>query len=244
LRLFFKYDRKLNTILFRAAWGALSQTLGLEKRELAAIFTVQTAGEALNYHPHLHGLLADGYWRDGVFIKFAEVDLKAIEEAFAERVLAQLHKQELISDDDVAQILSQDHSGFGGWLGDPFHDEESEQFVARYIERSPLSLEKLSIQDDIVTYTTKDGTAHEFDALEFLAQLSCHIPKTYESITRYYGRYSCRRRGERAKLSAPPEDETESDYRREFRASSWAACILLRTRLRRTSKANPLACPP
>jgi hypothetical protein len=55
-------------------------------------------------------------------------------------------------------------------------------------------LEKLSIQDDIVTYTTKDGAAHEFDALEFLAQLSCHVPKTYESITRYYGRYSCRRR--------------------------------------------------
>jgi hypothetical protein len=27
------------------------------------------------------------------------------------RVLAQLHKQELITDDDVAQILSQDHTG-------------------------------------------------------------------------------------------------------------------------------------
>jgi len=50
-------------------------------------------------------------------------------------------------------------------LGDPFHDKESEQFVARYIERAPLSLEKLAIQDDIVTYTTKDGAAHEFDAL-------------------------------------------------------------------------------
>ena len=94
-------------------------------------------------------------------------------------------------------------------------------------------MEKLSIQDDIVTYTTKDGAAHEFDALEFLAALSCHVPKTYESITRYYGRYSSRRRGERAKLSPPPAEETESDYRRdfgvlsrvEFRKSSWAACI-------------------
>lgn len=34
------------------------------------------------------------------------------------------------------------------------------QFVARYVERSPLSLEKLSIQNDIVTHTTKDGTTH------------------------------------------------------------------------------------
>ncbi len=74
----------------------------------------------------------------------------AQEDAFAERVLAQLHKRELISDEDVAQILSQDHTGFGAWLGDPFHDKESEQFVARYIERAPLSLEKLSIQHDNV----------------------------------------------------------------------------------------------
>jgi hypothetical protein len=237
LRVFFKYDRKLNTILFRAAWGTLSQVLGIDERELAAIFTVQTAGEALNYHPHLHGLLADGYWKDGVFCGFGEVELKALEEAFAERVLAQLHRRELITDDDVAQILSQNHTGFGVWLGDPFHDKESDQFVARYIERSPLSLEKLSIQDDIVTYTTNDGAAHEFDALEFLAALSCHVPKTYESITRYYGRYSCRRRGERAKLSPPTPEEPESDYRREFCKSNWAACI------KRIYEVDPLECP-
>jgi len=50
-------------------------------------------------------------------------------------VLAQLHKRELLTDDAVAQILSQDHTGFGVWMGDPLHDKESEQFVARYIER-------------------------------------------------------------------------------------------------------------
>ncbi|NDB12727.1 MAG: hypothetical protein EBX54_12610 [Betaproteobacteria bacterium] len=73
---------------------------------------MQTAGEALNYHPHLHGLLADGFWKDGVFTRFSEVDLNAIEQAFAERVLAQLHKLELLTDDDVVKILSQDHTGF------------------------------------------------------------------------------------------------------------------------------------
>ena len=114
--MFFRYDRKNTSILFRAAWGALSQTLGINERELAAIFTVQTAGEALNFHPHLQGLLADGYWKDGVFTKFLEVDLKAITQAFTERVLDQLHKQKHISDDDVAQILSQDHTGFGVWF--------------------------------------------------------------------------------------------------------------------------------
>jgi hypothetical protein len=59
----------------------------------------------------------------------------------------------------------------------------------------------------------------------------------YQSITRYYGRYSCRRRGERAKLSPPPDGEQESDYSREFRRSSWAA------RIKRIYEINPLECP-
>jgi hypothetical protein len=50
-------------------------------------------------------------------------------------------------------------------MSEPFHDDDSERFVARYIERALLSLEKLSIQDDIVGYTTKEGVTHEFDAL-------------------------------------------------------------------------------
>ncbi len=147
---------------------------------------------------------------------------------------------ELITDDDVAQILSQHHTGFFVWIGDSFQDKDSEQFVARYIERGPLALDKLSIQDDIVTYTTKDDVAHEFDALEFLATLSSHVPKLYESITRYYGRYSCRRRGERAKLAPTAVTEvetTESDYRREFAKSSWAACV------KRIYEIDPLECP-
>ena len=50
-------------------------------------------------------------------------------------------------------------------MGEPFRDKDSEQLVACYIERAPLSLEKLSIQDDSGTYSTKDGAAYQFDAL-------------------------------------------------------------------------------
>jgi hypothetical protein len=41
-------------------------------------------------------------------------------------------------------------------MSQPFHDDYSERFVARYIEPAPLSLEKLSMQDDIVIDTTKE----------------------------------------------------------------------------------------
>ena len=71
--------------------------------------------------------------------------------------------------------------------------------------------------------TTASSTL--FSALDFLAQLSCHIPNTCESITRDYGRDSSRRRGECSKLAPPSAEEEESEYRREFRRSAWAACI-------------------
>ena len=61
-----------------------------------------------------------------MFSKFPELDLNELTQAFGERVLAQLHKRELITDDIVVQILSQEHSGFGVWMGEPFHDKESE----------------------------------------------------------------------------------------------------------------------
>jgi len=139
--------------------------------------TVRTAGEALNYHPYLHVLLADGYWKEGPFTRFYELGLKASDRAFAERVLAQLHKQELLAGDDVPQVRSSDHTGFGVLIWDPFHHKESKQLVARYTWRSPVSLELLLIQHNIATHATKDGAAHGFDALEFVAALSCHVPK-------------------------------------------------------------------
>ena len=237
LRPYFKYNRKLCDILFKSAWKSVEENLSLDSGIPALVLTLQTAGEALNWNPHLHGMIADGVFsEDGTFTQFTEINLKAIEDRFAELVLGTFAKQELITDDVMSQILSQTHTGFSVWVGDPFQDEGSEKFVARYVERGPLSLEKLTLQDDIVTYTTKDGTAHEFDAVEFLATLSAHIPKPYESITRYYGWYSCRNRGERKKLV--PQQTIEDIHELTCKpSSSWARCI------KQIYELDPLECP-
>lgn len=236
LRPYFKYNRKLCDILFKAAWKSVEECLSLETGIPALVLTLQTAGEALNWNPHLHGMIADGVFsEDGTFTQFTEINLKAIEDRFAELVLGAFAKQELITDEVMSQILSQEHSGFSVWVGDPFQDEGSEKFVARYVERGPLSLEKLTLQDDIVTYTAKDGTAHEFDAVEFLATLSSHIPKPYESITRYHGWYSCRNRGERKKMIPHETDAIVEPTHRP--SSSWARCI------KQIYELDPLECP-
>ena len=236
LRVYFRYDRSLNNILFQAAANAVHSVLGSDTQSTALILTVQTAGEALNFNPHLHGLLADGTFdAAGKFTPLAAIDTDALSQLFENEVLAELVTRELITDDDVAQILAQEHSGFGAWVGDPFEEADRTKFVARYIERGPISLEKLTIQDDIITYTTKDERAHEFDAMEFLALLSCHIPKPYESITRYYGWYSCRARGERKKRIPLQDSPTLEVGGRP--SLTWAQCF------KRIYEINPLECP-
>ncbi|MCB0332126.1 MAG: transposase zinc-binding domain-containing protein [Bdellovibrionales bacterium] len=184
LRPFFRYDRSLSGILFKSAWRSINETLSGGGERAALILTLQTAGEALNWNPHLHGLLADGkFGQDGELDHFENIDCEQIQQRFSELVLSEFSKKELIDDGVMSQILSQEYSGFSFWCGDAFDDAESERFVARYVERGPISLEKLAVEDDLVIYTTKDGKAHEFSALDFLALLTSHIPNTYESIT-------------------------------------------------------------
>jgi hypothetical protein len=239
LRAFMRYDRKLNDILFHAAWDTITECLGQDGRTAAAVLTLQCAGEALNFNPHLHGMLADGLFAEGgSFELFSVIDTKELTEHFCNLVLVELSKRDLLTDDVASQLLSQEHTGFSVWVGEPFQDSESERFVARYIERGPLSLEKLSITDDIVTYTTSDGKAHEFDALEFLALLSCQIPRPYESLTRYYGYYSCKARGKRKKQQAQTlNDELSTSETDAKPSSSWASCM------KRIYELDPLECP-
>jgi hypothetical protein len=71
--------------------------------------------------------------------------------------------------------------------------------------------------------------------VEFLATLAAHIPKPYESITRYYGWYSCRARGERNKCI--PSDAEEIHEPRNKPSSSWARCI------KQIYELDPLECP-
>lgn len=90
-----------------------------------------------------------------------------------------------------------------------------------------------------MSYTTKDGVSHEFDPLEFLARLSAHIPNSYESVTRYYGWYSCRARGERKKRESQRQAPTTEPLpeRPSPPSSSWAACI------KQVYEIDPLECP-
>lgn len=209
LRLYFKYDRGLFKLLYQAAWKAWKDYVeGVHADGTpAVIMSLHTAGDLLNFHPHLHALVLAGVVdSSGTYLEIADIDRELLTEFFAEEVYKIFSNRELLSEDDIHSMRSWPNSGFSVWIGDAISEESSEQrlFAARYLVRCPLSLERLSILDDeIVSYAAKedkDGTEAEpktFSPLEFLAELSQHIPNTYEQLIRYYGFYSARSRGAR-----------------------------------------------
>jgi len=79
-----------------------------------------------------------------------------------------------------------------------------------------------------VTYQSKDGrTSKTFDALDWLAQLTTHIPGKNEQMVRYYGYYSNKSRGMRRQVGKEDDVPALIDSElsaKEFRRN-WARLI-------------------
>ena len=79
--------------------------------------------------------------------------------------------------------------------------KDARLFVARYLKKSPIALDRLSIDESapepkIVCKRKLDDSeeTRSFSPLEFLAELSAHIPNSWEQTTRFYGVYAARTR--------------------------------------------------
>lgn len=142
------------------------------------------------------------------------------------------------------------HSGFNVYCGKAIwpRNQEGLENLACYIIRASFSQERMTYipaQDSSdgvakVIYQSKDGnTSKTFDALDWLAQLTTHIPNKGEQMVRYYGYYSNKSRGLRKKagiddqLPALIEPGMSS---KEFR-QNWARLI------QKIYRVDPLLCP-
>ncbi len=107
------------------------------------------------------------------------------------------------------------HSGFQVFVGPRTlpREEEAMEKLARYIIRASFSQERMTYlpEESKVIYESKDAQKEKvFDALEWLAAMSSHVPDKGKQMVRYYGYYSNVSRGERKKQN---QDE-------------WIPCIL------------------
>jgi len=172
----------------------------------AAVLALHTAGDLLTFHPHIHGLLLAGVLDPyGRFVP-AAIDKDKLQERFARNVLQALLQKQLLSPEDVDNILGWPHSGFSVFIGDPIDPCDADRllFVARYLKKCPVSNERIHILEQngsttirYLSFKNGEKSFRDFEPLEFLAELSQHIPDTWEQTTRFLGAYSSRTRGAR-----------------------------------------------
>jgi hypothetical protein len=173
------------------------------------IAALHTARDLLDFHPHIHSIAIDGtVYKNGTFHQLTEIDIEKFHNHFQQNVFNALLKQDLITQDVVDNMLSWEHSGFNVWSGEPFTDPDTRKFLGRYLKKSPVSLERMSIRDDgkigITRKTDDFDETRLFDPLEFLAELSSNLPNIWEQTTRYFGIFAAKNCGIQTSRAPPP----------------------------------------
>ena len=211
LRPYFQRHRRLLKDLCARAHQSLTEylrtALGLPDAQPALILTLHTFGEYLDFHPHLHALVADGlFTRAGVFHPLPPLPLKPLGELFRAHLLKLLVTLKLLPPERVQVLLSWKHSGFNLHAGEPVPPENKAELekLAQYILRNPFSVAKMTLESptDTVIYRSKlnpkiNRNFEVFTATDFLAAITQHIPDQGAQMVRYYGWYSNKMRGQR-----------------------------------------------
>ncbi len=215
LRKFFLYDRKLLGKLSQCAVKSLTKffklILGKKTGIPGVVVTIQTFGDYVRWHPHLHALVADGlFLESGYFYVMPKTNLRPLREIFRALVLKMLKKEGLIDDDFIKMIMKWQHtSGFNvhNEVKIKPEDDKGIENLSQYIIRNTFSLEKLKYEegDSLVIYRSKmthgknKRNFQVFSPLDFIAAITQHIPEPSFQLVRYYGWYSNRMRGDRKK---------------------------------------------
>jgi hypothetical protein len=214
---------------------------------------LHSAGDLLNFHPHVHSLTLSGVVaEDGSFHPAGAVDTELLQELFSNYLFAFLLKEELISAELVESMREWQHSGFHVFSGEPIQATESEKrlFVARYLKKCPISLKRLEILENGLQATVrvyKEADDHEvyrdLSPLHFLAEITQFIPAVSEQTTRYYGKYSARTRGaarrdeEFTALVQNNFQPLEQNEEKKPISRTW------RTWIKKVFEVDPLICP-
>ena len=262
-RIFFLYNRKLLLReLSRCAWKAIRQYFEVCSRQAtlpAGILSIATAGDFLNWNPHIHAWIASGsFTAAGSYVPAALFAENVLRELFEAQVYKLLVSRELIGPDLIAKTHTWKHSGFHVYVGPSIVQKEDAVRVGLYIVRAPAAASRLQLTGDgLLKYLAKGSIPNDrcdslfepagriFDYLEWIAKVTSHIPEKGAQLVHYYGTYSNAHRGKKAKSAASEvaslpysagAEESETDWIK-LRRKSWAALIRL------VYESDPLLCP-
>jgi hypothetical protein len=246
LRIFFKYKRRLLGDLCQAAVQALLKylqaTSGTELRP-GIVASIQTFGQKINLHVHLHFLVTEGGEDpEGRFHHLASFQDNLLAEFFSREVFALLLREELISKAVVEKISGWRHSGFSVHSKVRAETRQEAERVGKYMIRPLLSLERLSLDERegkvCYQYGKSPEEVERMDYLEFIARVTSHIPDKGQVTVRYFGLYANAHRGKvrKAQPDKHPFIIIEQECPRIPRRG-WAEMI------RKVFEVDPLVCP-
>jgi len=150
LRPLFFRKRELRGVLARLGWQTVRELMPAAVQEPrlrpGVVSVIQTFGDRINPHPHVHALVSRGGWtRDDRFIPVPYVDPTASERLFRHKVFTVLLLEELITPQRVELLSSWRHSGFSVHYA--VHvapgDARGGEALIRYMMRPPVSLARL-----------------------------------------------------------------------------------------------------
>lgn len=137
----------------------------------------------------------------------------------------------LLNREFARTLLTWRHSGFSIESGTRIYDAQTRQGLCQYIIRAPLSLQKLEWDEeqDTITWTSSPtgyfrGQQRHFSCLDFIAQLTLHIPPQGKHLLRRYGLYASRARGTWKKRPALSSRAPEGWYGRTEGSDCVPAC--------------------
>jgi hypothetical protein len=147
-------------------------------------------------------VLEGGFDRHDTFFSIPLAATAALTEIWRRRVVALFLDKGLLNPDFVRKILSWQHSGFSIESGTRILDQPTREALCQYLVRAPLSLQRIrwDEQQDTVTWSAPPsgffkGKVRRYSSLDFIAQLTLHIPPQGKHLGRRYGLYSSRGRG-------------------------------------------------
>ncbi len=265
LRPYFRFDRALLKEFCHIAHTCLLEymqtTLDLHDGFPGIVMAIHTFGEYLDFHPHLHALVADGlFTRDGLFHVIPAANLHPLEELFRARVITFLVGKGLLPPERAVMLRGWAHSGFNVYRSRRVAPEERADLerLAQYIIRNPFAVEKMQVAeanrdnpDGAIIYHSGMNPKIQrnfevFTPCDFIAAITQHIPDKSFQLVRYYGWYSNKMRGQRDKLAAEAakiagkamEVIDISEYQpRRIPSAKWRELI------KKVWEADPLLCP-
>jgi hypothetical protein len=271
LRVFFKHDRKLFSEVSRLIFDMVQDHLNEAAKtrvETAAVLCFQSFGEFLRWNSHFHGLfLEGGFDQNGNFVYIPFSNLSQMTECFRRRVIKLFLEKKLINQHMADNLLNWRHSGFSIDSSIRFFggSQQERENLAQYIARPPISLKKIrfeSFHGKILFHTSYNNYFKEnlklFDALEFIALLTQHLPPKGVQYIRRYGLYSSRSRGKwiekpyvvrlapdgwsQKHLDSSDSPETQEQYNPDFSVCSSESKAAWARLIAKVYEVNPLEC--